>query len=212
MDLCTILISIAISFFTSLLASYLIWVVLNRMLVPKIELSESIHCVPARIKKESRLFKITITNLSNRDAFDVNLQGRFLLYGLSGGQPDEPYFYVASVGTGSHPYLPQRAKKGEDKKENHRKFKVVPTKQGKTQIAKLLNINEKNVNVSTILHANPKNYLEIVVTCTHSSSSARKITRRIYHYSDIEQYSETSNRDASELTIDNDADSDDSAC
>lgn len=209
MDSCTILISIAISFCTSLLASYLIWVVLNRMLVPIIELSDRIHCVPARIKKESKIYKVTITNLSSRDAFDVNLQGRFLLYGFNNEQQDEPYFYVANVGTGSHPYLPQKAKKGEDKKENHRRFKIVPTKQGKTQIAQLLKFNEKEVNVASILQANPKNYLEIVVTCTHSASSARKTTRRIYHYNDIEQPNETSDQDPSKQTVEGDMDSDD---
>ena len=210
MDLCTILISIAISFFTSLLASYLIWVVLNRMLVPKIELSDKIHCVPARIKKESKLYKVTITNLSSRDAFDVNLQGRFLLYGLNDEQQDEPYFYVANVGTGSHPYLPQKAQKGQDRKENHRKFKVVPTKQGKTQIAQLLGLKEEEVSVASILQSNTKNYLEIVVTCTHSASSARKTTRKIYHYGDIEQPDETSDQDPTKQTLGGDTDSDDS--
>lgn len=188
--------SVIVGFISSLLASFIIWYILNKMLVPRIELSEKIHCMYGLTKNSSLLFKVIVTNLSHRDAFDVNLLGRFILYGVNKQQPEEPYFYVANIGTGKHPYLPGKSHFYEVKKENHRKFKIVPSKKGKTQLAELLNLEEESVNTATILNADARNYLEIVVTCTHSASSSRKITKKVYHCKDIEQLNTNHQNDA----------------
>lgn len=185
------LLDVLLSLATSIIGSALVWWILNRMLVPKIELSKNIACVSAISKPHKKVFKIAVTNLSKRDAFDVILQGRFVIFGTNENTTEEPYYYVARVGTGSHPYLPRYQNADGVSKHNSRRFRVKPSKPGIAPIAILCNIDEKNVNVESILHANLENYLEVVVTCTHSSSSARKITRQIYYHDNIEQSEST---------------------
>lgn len=183
-NLCSIIIGLG----TSILGSLLIWIVLNRILVPKIALSEKILCTTALTKEGKKQYKLVVTNLSKREAYDIILLGRFILFGLDKDNLEAPKLFVAKVGTGKHPYLPRKPKKKDISHDNQRRFLVRPTKDGKSQLMKLYDLDENEVDVARILHANPKNYLEITVTCTHSASSARKITRKKYFFNNVADY------------------------
>ncbi len=168
-----------------IIASTIVWVLFTKVIQPKIAISREISNIPSLVYK-TNLFKIKIENKGLFGIYDIQITGRFHIYGLSKDCPDKPRNYIARIGEGSHPYI-------EGHFENRkldvtgREFLVRPTKEAKKQLGTLWNIPEQSVTVETILQNDNRNYLDITVTACHKFSTARGVVKMRYYMKDIFQ-------------------------
>lgn len=166
-------------------ASTLVWAVFSKAIQPRLGISKDISKVPSLIYK-AYLFRIKIENLGLFEVYDVQLMGRFQIFGLSTARPDKPSIYIACVGNGNHPYI-------EGYSENRkldvtgREFLVRPTSEAKRQLGKLWGLREKDITVETILRRDKRNCLDVTVIACHKFSSVRRAVKKRYYRKDIHQ-------------------------
>jgi hypothetical protein len=168
------------SLMLGIVASFIAWLIVSKAMVPQIEISEKIFCTKSLAYDGTTMFKIEITNTSKRDAYEISLLGRLILYGLDKKNPSKAFYYIALVGTGRHPYIPG------NRGHNNRRFLVKPTKECKEQMRKLYGLKDEKTTLEGILEANEQNRLEITVISSHGYSGARKARSQIYSAVDIE--------------------------
>lgn len=171
--------SFVIGIVSGIVASLFVWVLISRWIIPKLTISPHINISMAVADKNANIYKVLITNNSNRDVYDIVLFGRLFLFGLIPDRPNEERVYVARVGTGNHPYLPK------EQNRNSRRFLVKPTKQCTKQVREIYREFGKKFDLKEILEKNSDNYLEISVICSHGFSGARKIITQRYKATDI---------------------------
>lgn len=169
-----------------IIASTIVWVVFSKVVQPKFTISKEISKIPSLVYK-TNLFKIKIENKGLFEIYDIQITGRFQIYGLSADRLDKPSIYVARIGEGSHPYI-------EGYFENRkldvtgREFLVRPTKEAKKQLSTLWDIpRQNNVTVEMILGKDERNCLDVTVIACHKFSSARRSVKTRYYIKDIRQ-------------------------
>ena len=168
-----------------IIASTIVWAVFSKAIQPRFLISKAISKVPSLVHK-TNLFKLKIENKGFFEIYDIQIMGRFQIYGLSADRPDKPSIYIARIGEGSHPYL-------EGYLENRkldvtgREFLVRPTKEAKKQLGALWNIPEQSVTVETILRNDERNCLDVTVIACHKFSAVRRSVKTRYNVKDIHQ-------------------------
>jgi hypothetical protein len=173
--------TLIVSFILGLITSFLAWLIVARVIRPKIVLSEMILFVPSIYVGTEAVSKIKIENQSRFDAFELNLKGRMFLYGLVKGYPEMPTLFVITIGNGSHPYLPNRYK-GEKEKTGGRSFRLHMNKTARKNLAHYVTDLKpgQEPTIWDFLKLDTRNYIEVSVFCSHSFSASRGIRTQKY--------------------------------
>lgn len=165
------------------IASTLVWVVFSRAIQPWLTVSKEISKTLSLVHKTDT-FKLKIENKGLFEVYDIQLAGRFRVYGLSENRPEKPIIYIARIGEGGHPNI--EGWLGNRKLDvTGREFLIRPTKEAKKQLGELWNISERSINVERILERDTHNSLDVSVVACHRFSGVRRCFKRRYYLKDI---------------------------
>lgn len=182
-----------ISFSLGVVASFIAWFILSRILKPKLIISNKISKLPT-IRDDARdvpyQYRIKVANKSRYNVYDVTTQGRIVISGLVNGYPDMPRRFKVYIGNVA--YLPPTNKKNNEdgcqfiialqKKEDFLNSTLGKLYSEKFNLDKK---KDKKLLLEDILSLGKEAYLDVSVICTHEFSGARRAFNQKYRLEDI---------------------------